>query len=56
MSTCSVFRRLGVRTRREIDGEKFALKILRGDFDQVKPRGEIDEWTRVGEVLRAVRA
>lgn len=27
-----VLRRLGVRTRAEIDREKFALKILRGDF------------------------
>lgn len=27
-----VFRRMGVRTRSEIDREKFALKILRGDF------------------------
>jgi hypothetical protein len=29
----SVFRRLGVRTRREIDREKYALKALRGDFE-----------------------
>lgn len=28
----SVFRRMGVRTRREIDREKYALKYLRGDF------------------------
>ncbi len=27
-----VFRRLGVRTRKEIDQEKYALKVLRGDF------------------------
>lgn len=27
-----VFRRLGVRTRKEIDREKYALKALRGDF------------------------
>jgi hypothetical protein len=27
-----VFRRLGVRTRKEIDREKYALKVLRGDF------------------------
>lgn len=30
-----VFRRLGVRTRSEIDRERFALKFLRGDFDGV---------------------
>jgi len=29
-----ILRRLGVRTRREIDREKYALKILRGDFEQ----------------------
>jgi hypothetical protein len=28
-------RRLGVRTRREIDRELFALKVLRGDFQTV---------------------
>lgn len=27
-----LFRRLGVRTQREIDEERFALKVLRGDF------------------------
>lgn len=30
-----VFRRMGVRTRTEINREKFALKALRGDFDSV---------------------
>jgi hypothetical protein len=30
-----VFRRLGVRTREEIDREKYALKVLRGDFRDV---------------------
>ena len=28
-------RRKGVRTRREIDAEKYALKALRGDFDEL---------------------
>ncbi len=31
-----VFRRLGYRTRKEIDKEKFALKYLRGDFENVR--------------------
>ena len=37
-----VFRRLGVRTRKEIDREKYALKVLRSDFDKAKslPRAE----------------
>jgi hypothetical protein len=35
-------RRLGVRTRKEIDREKYALKVLRGDFERVEslPRAE----------------
>lgn len=31
-----LFRRLGVRTQREIDEERFALKALRGDFEQIR--------------------
>lgn len=46
-----VFRRLGVRTRREIDEEKYALKVLRGDFERVSP-GAPD----AADALRAVRA
>lgn len=33
-----VLRRLGVRTRREIEREKFALKYLRGDFEDLPMR------------------
>jgi hypothetical protein len=29
-----LLRRLGVRTQREIDAERYALRLLRGDFDQ----------------------
>ncbi|MCL7421657.1 MAG: hypothetical protein M8364_12215 [Methylobacter sp.] len=29
-----IFRRMGVRTRQEIEREKYALKILRGDFEK----------------------
>jgi hypothetical protein len=32
----AVFRRMGYRTRKEIDKEKFALKYLRGDFEKVR--------------------
>jgi hypothetical protein len=31
-----VLRKAGIRTRREIDAEKYALKFLRGDFDELK--------------------
>lgn len=32
-----VLRRRGIRTQKEIDEEKFALKALRGDFAELKP-------------------
>lgn len=32
-----LLRRLGIRTREEIDREKYALKVLRGDFQQTEP-------------------
>jgi hypothetical protein len=35
-----VFRRLGKRTRREIDREKWQLRALRGDLDRVVRDGE----------------
>lgn len=31
----TLFRKLGIRTRQEIDEEMYALKILRGDFNEV---------------------
>lgn len=34
-----LFRRLGFRTRREIDVEKYALKALRGDFSRIPHEG-----------------
>jgi predicted DNA-binding transcriptional regulator len=30
-----LFRKLGIRTRQEIDEERYSLKILRGDFDKI---------------------
>lgn len=34
-----IFRRMGARTRREINREKYALKALRGDFEEMaRPR------------------
>ncbi|HXW04562.1 MAG TPA: hypothetical protein VD833_04970 [Vicinamibacterales bacterium] len=32
-----LFRRMGIRTRREINREKYALKVLRGDFETIGP-------------------
>jgi hypothetical protein len=38
-----VFRRLGVRTAREIDSERYGLKAIRGDFDDLPGTQNIDE-------------
>jgi hypothetical protein len=34
-----IFRRVGLRTRDEIDRERYALKALRGDFDAIPGEG-----------------
>jgi hypothetical protein len=48
------FRKIGVRTQQEIEREKYALKVLRGDFDAL---GKSDDPTsRVEKALEAVRA
>lgn len=50
-----VIRRVfGVRTRREIDLEKYALKVLRGDFGDIAPES-LDLSTRVQRALEAAR-
>jgi hypothetical protein len=51
-----IFRRLGVRTRSEIDREKFALKALRGDFKHVEPIRQGDGDTPVPRVLEAINS
>jgi hypothetical protein len=38
-----ILRRLGVRTREEIDREKYALKVLRGDFNQSESLPQVDK-------------
>jgi hypothetical protein len=49
-------RRMGVRTRSEIDREKFALKALRGDFKNLpEPKGNPDEIP-AREFLQSVSA
>jgi len=42
----SLFRRLGIRTTREINHERYALKALRGDFGSVHAKGEPEERAR----------
>ena len=41
-----IFRRKGVRTRREIDAEKYAFKALRGDFEGVHSNGDLKTVAR----------
>ena len=41
-----VFRKMGVRTRREINQERYALKALRGDFEHVSPNVPFDQEER----------
>ena len=48
-----LLRRLGVRTRREIEAEKYAMRLLRGDFDNLKDVS--DETHRAIEALRLSR-
>lgn len=38
-----VMRALGIRSRREIDEERYALKALRGDFDAISPKSSPTE-------------
>jgi hypothetical protein len=47
-------RAAGVRTRREIEAEKTALRMLRGDFDKLE--GVSEETHRAIEALRLSRA
>lgn len=51
-----VFRRLGFRSRNEIDREKFAMKALRGDFDRVQTDKKADPAERVDRAFEAVRS
>jgi hypothetical protein len=39
-------RKMGVRTQREINREKYALKALRGDFEHVSPELPSDQEER----------
>ncbi len=50
-----LLRRLGIRTRGEIDREKFALKFLRGDFRSIPSDPEELRKSPAAEVSNAVR-
>jgi hypothetical protein len=50
-----LFRRLGVRTRLEIEQERYALKVLRGDFEAVSGQ-ETDGGRNVRELTEKMRS
>ena len=50
-----VMRRLGFRTAAEIDYERYALKALRGDFDQVGPGKATTNGQTASRALAAAR-
>lgn len=49
-----ILRRLGLRTAKEIEQERYALKHLRGDFAAAPAAGE-SAWQRARKALFAVR-
>ncbi len=51
----ALFRRLGFRTRSEIEFERMALKILRGDLKDLKSVEVEDQRSSIHEVFEAVR-
>jgi hypothetical protein len=51
----ALLRRRGVRTRREIEAERYALKALRGDFAGPPPDSPQTRVTRVDSALDALK-
>jgi hypothetical protein len=49
-----VFRRRGVRTVREIERERYAVKALRGDLDSIAASDAAPPTARVRSVLEAL--
>jgi hypothetical protein len=49
-----LLRRLGVRTMDEINRERYALKALRGDFDEMRDTASFSEDGRTAAALAAV--
>lgn len=48
-----LFRRMGIRTTEEIDAERYALKMIRGDFDAASPSAAMGA-ADVDEIAEAV--
>ena len=52
----ALLRKLGVRTRAEIDRERYALKILRGDFQSISTNPEELRRNPLSDVWKVVSA
>lgn len=50
-----VFRRMGIRTQSEIDYERYALKALRGDFNEIQ-KADGKAKSAANNALRAVKS
>jgi hypothetical protein len=50
-----IFRRLGFRTQTEIDYERYALKVLRGDFQGLPEQGDDHARAAVAHILQNVQ-
>jgi hypothetical protein len=51
----TALRRLGLRTRGEIDAERYALKLLRGDFESLHSEENQTKHYPAADVWKAVR-
>jgi hypothetical protein len=51
----TILRRLGLRTRSEIEQERYALKSLRGDFSNIPAHPEFQQESAAAQILRAVK-
>lgn len=51
-----LYRRLGIRTTREINEERYALKALRGDFEQAGSGGNKPMEERISGAIKAAKA
>ena len=49
-----ILRKMGLRSRQEIECELYAMKILRGDFTEFQPRGKRNADIAIKEAMIAV--
>lgn len=50
-----VFRRMGIRTTEEIDAERYALRMIRGDFDGASHAGAGPDIERIADAVLEMR-